>query len=209
LTFATILAELVARGAEDNSARNGVWVNNAYKEIVNAYDWPFTYTAVTGDSGAGTADTPYLRKAILVGDISDDELVTPGRPLSKITLAELSDVYEVEDANPTGRPEFWYLEASSPGDEQIVAYPPSGTLFVRYHRFAATLTGSDVPMFRDDYHYLIVDRAMVEVKKDNNEYDAAEQVLRFYERGLARMAKELQVYSREGSYVQVPNPTDG
>jgi hypothetical protein len=201
---------MVSRGAEDNSARNGVWANIAYKEIVNAADWPFTFTAVTGGADTGQADVPLARKIIFVGDVSGDDTKVPGRKLHRITPAELMDFYGTEDFYEAGPAIFWYYEASAPsGTEQVVSFPSSGTLFVRYQMRATTLSGSDVPIFHADYHYLIVDRAMVEVLKDNHEWDEARTAMQFYKQQLAEMQRDLLGYAREGTYIDAGSPGDG
>lgn len=205
MNFSELKTELTSRGAENDATRNGRWINQAYREIINAYDWPFTETSTTGTAGAGFVSVPSLRKVIVVGDILGAS-GTPGRRLSKATFAELSEDMEIENIGDTGSPEFWWYDAVA---GQIKSYPLGGTIYARYHQRINELTGTDTPIFDEEYHLLIAERAMVEVYKDLHDYEEAAAVRQEYLYGLALMAKDHQVYSRESSYIQATNPYDG
>lgn len=203
MNFTEIVAEVGSRGAEDVVARTESWVNFAYRKIVNAYEWPFTIEEATGTAGAGTVTISDFRRAIVVGDISDGS-EAPGRRLKKITYEEIAEDIQAEDITTTGTPEFWWLDG-----DVIKTFPSGGTVFVRYHKRVAPLSGVQEPIFDEEYHQLIVDRAMVEVYKDTEEFKAASALLSDYFANLVDMAKDYQVYSREHSYIQHPNPYDG
>lgn len=204
MTFADITAEMVARGAEDNATRNGVWANLAYKEIVNARDWPFTETFVAGSANAGFVTIADFRKAGWVGDTSQTGTI-PGLRLHRTTYDAIGRDGG-EEVAVAGSPEFWWYRAS---DTSVRAYPFGGTLYVRYYKRATALTGVQEPIFLSDYHYLIVDRAMVEVLKDNQQYQEAGLALQLFERGLAKMAEEYGVDSVEHDYIDAGTPYDG
>jgi hypothetical protein len=206
MTFAELLAELVARGAENNPTRNGRWINLAYREIANAYDWPFTEVTATGTAGTGIVAVADVRKVHVVGDISAAPTKVPGRKLDRITFDELSEDLHIEDVAQTGIPEFWWLDSA---DTTIKGHPLGGTIYVRYQKRLAELTGVDVPAFNAEYHLLIVERAMSDVYADIPEDDASARALQRYERGLLKMASDYQVNSREHSYIQVGEPYDG
>lgn len=206
MTTTELVTELVARGAEVNTTRNEAWINLSYKEIWNAFEWPFTEAEVTGSAGAGLVTTPTdFRKAIYVTD--KQQGTPPGRPLDKITMAELQEEYGIEDFSATSNaPEFWYIDGVT---GQIKTYPLGGTVYVRYWKRATTVTGAGAPLIPAEYHLLIADRAMVEVYKDNDEQAQAEKQLAFYDRQLRIMAKDYGLDSREPSFVQIPAPYDG
>jgi hypothetical protein len=205
MTFADITAEMTARGSEASSARNGVWANVAYRMILNAHDWPFTVTATTGTVGAGGVAVPTFRKAIVVGDLGSTAL-PPGTLLRKITYEELAEDIEAEDIVVAGTPEFWWYDAVA---GLINTYPKGGTIYARYYARSAPLSGVNEPAFDEEYHNLVVDRAMVEVYKDSSEFEAATALLNQYYVDLAAMARDYQVYSREHGYIQVPDAYDG
>lgn len=205
MTTTQMVTELISRGAESDTTRNEQWLNLAYKEIWNAYGWPFAEAEVTGAGGAGLVTTPTdFRQAIYVTDKSGG--TPPGRPLDFITMAELQEDYKIEDLSKTAQAEFWYIDNVL---GQIKAYPLGGTIYMRYYKRAATITGGGSPLIPADYHMLIIDRALVEVYKDNDEQAQGEKQLAFYDRQLLQMARDFQVVSRATSYIQVGTPYDG
>lgn len=209
MNFAELTQELFDRGAnyldEDASsqARAERWLNQAYQEICNLHAWPFMQTTATGTAGTGTVSVPDLRKVRFVGDISAG--TTPGRRLRKILLEDLESSLEVEDASTTGTPEFYYID----GGTIIRTYPVGGTVYVAYTKRAQSMTGTDTPVFAIDYHDLIVDRAMIKVYKDSDNFEAAAALKDEYNAGLAAMAEDYQLDTREGDYVDVGWPYDG
>lgn len=195
--------EAVARGAEASETRLDAWLNQAYRRILNAYDWPFTEATTTGAAGTGVVTITDFRKAILV---SDSTLNSPGARLSKITWPELSEDIEAEKFAQTGTPEFWYFDGVA---NQIKTYPLGGTITVRYYKRINPLTAADSPVFDEEYHLDVVDRAMIEVYKDNDEMESAATQAQIVRDNLLQMARDYQVISREVSYIQLPNPYDG
>lgn len=210
MTFAELTSELVARGAVSDSTRNGRWINVAYRRIGNAYDWPFTEAVATGATGAGSLQLTDFRKAQYVGDLAQTSGVTPGFPLARITPAELAEEYGISNLAAAGTPSFWWLDTSvGPALPNIRTYPLGGTVYVRYQKRLDELAGSQAPVFDEEYHSLIVDRAMVEVYRDADEQGLAKDLMNQFREDLASMAQDYEVYSRQGSYIQVVDPTDG
>lgn len=206
MTFADLKTELIARGAvDDGGTRLGQWVNMAYRRIANSFDWPFTEVTATGTALAGTVVVADVRKVQFVGDISASG-AAPGRQLSKITIAELNEELLIDNVSTTGTPDFWYLDAAT---STIKTYPSGGTVYVRYHKRLDPLTGVQSPVFDEEYHNLIVDRALVESYKDTDEFQAARELMQDFLGNLSAMAMDYQVYSREHSYIQVGEPFDG
>jgi len=207
VNFANVTDELIARGS-DGSGREGGWINLAYRRILNAYEWPFTEGTATGTAGAGFVQVADLKKVRFVGDIGQ-ATAAPGYPLSKITVDELAEEYKITSLTETGVPAFWWLDNSASPTPVIRAYPVGGTLHVRYQKRIDPLTGTNSPVFDEEYHLLIVDRAMVEVYKDGEEWAAAKEALQMFAVDLGAMAQDYQVYARQGGYIEVPDPTDG
>lgn len=206
MTFAELKTELIARGAtDDGGTRLGRWINLGYRKIANAYDWPFTEVTATGTALAGTVVVADVRKVQFVGDISSSGQA-PGRQLSKITPAELSEELFIDNLATTGTPDFWYMD---PATSTIKTYPLGGTVYVRYYKRLDELTGVQAPVFDEEYHPLIVDRAMIEAYKDTDELDTAAKALAQVEFDIGRMALDYQLVAREHSYIQAGEPFDG
>jgi hypothetical protein len=206
LTFAELNTELVSRGATADPTRNGRWLNLAYREIGNAYDWPFTEASATGSAGTGVVAVADFRKAIVVGNILPTGGTLPGDRLHKITYAELTEDLGVDSISQAGTPEFWWYD---PSVTQIKAYPLGGTVYARYYKRLSELSGAQTPAFDAEYHNLIVDRAMMEVYKDTPEFELVNALEQSYLGRLGRMASDYQVTSREHGYIQVVDPRDG
>lgn len=206
MTFMDLRDEMVARGALDDINRNGERINLAYRAITSAFDWPFLETTATGTSGAGSVAVSDLRKVILVGDLDQGGGSEPGRLLQAVRFEELAEDLDVQDIGLTGTPDWWWYDAT---DATIKSHPLGGTLFVRYYKRPAPLSGIDVPAFDEAYHLLIVDRAMVEAYKDTDDYQAARDALQLYTDGLGGMAQDYEVNKREHSFIQVGTPYDG
>jgi hypothetical protein len=204
MNLSDLRTEMVSRGAEDNQTRNDRWLNLGYRLILNAFDWPFSEATVNGLAGTGTISIGDFRKAQYVTDISGGK--TPGRPLEKITYTELVEDFSIENFALTGTPQFWYWDGVA---QTIKSYPLGGTLHIRYQKRVDSLTTLDEPIFDEEYHLLIADRAMVEVHKDNEDLEAASSQLAMFLQDLGRMAQDYQVHSRAHSFIQVGEPYDG
>lgn len=208
MTFADLTAEMLKRGAENDATRNGLWINLGYREVLNRYEWSFSVFTATGTPGTGVVSVPSIRKVYVVGDVNGMAAgAVPGRKLFGITFEELTEdpLIQTEDVTITGTPEFWWYDAAS---TSIKAFPVGGTIYVRGIARLDELTGVQVPVFDEEYHLLIVDRAMVEVLMDRGEYEEAARLLQHFERRLLLMAQDYQVNAREHSYVQA-DPFDG
>lgn len=207
MDFLDLRQELVDRGALDDPTRNGNRIDAAYRIITNAFDWPFAVKTATGVADAGEVAVADLRKVIVVGDLSQagsgDE---PGRRLDAINYEELAEDLDVDDVGQTGTAQYWWYDAAAGA---IKSYPVGGTLYVRYYKRFEPLSTATTPEFDEEYHLLIVDRAMVEAYKDTDDYAMARDALQLYQTGLAGMAQDYEVFKREHSYIQVVNPYDG
>lgn len=196
MTYAEIAAEVVNRGAQNNTGRLSLFINAAYKKIVNGDDWPFTLADATGSAGAGfvalTSST--FRKIILVTDVQSS---TPGRPLTRTTLDELVDYGDV-DATLTGTPDLWYYDAVA---AQVKAFPVGGTVKVRYHQRVADLSGANAPVFHADYHYIVVKQAVVYVYEDRDNLQAAATLQSDVDRDLAAMREDYQINARDHLFI--------
>lgn len=206
MNFATLLTEFVARGAQDNDTRNGIWLNEAYQFILNNRGWPFTVAEATGTADAGEVVVTAARKIILVSDISSG--ASPGARLQRASLDTLSNEFAVEDITESGDPVFWWLDETET-TPTIKAYPVGGTIFARYYKRLDNLTGTDTPVFDEAYHELILDLAMVRVYKDNDDFETAGIARQDAMQSLGQMGQDYQWFAKEPEYIQVMSVTDG
>lgn len=204
MNFTELQAELYARGtdylAEDaqGAARAARWLNQAYREIVNLQAWSFLRTTVTGTAGTGLVSIPDLRRVLYVGDATGVAAGEAGRPLRRATIEE---VVAEDGTGSTGTPEFYYIINGT-----VYSYPLGGTVRVTYVRRVPPMSGTDEPVFDEEYHNLIVDKAMVRAYIDSDNYEAAAALRAEVDLTLAAMSEDYMIESRE---VQFLEPTGG
>lgn len=202
MNFSELTAELFARGTDyldedaDSRARAERWLNQAYREILNLQAWPFLEAVATGSTGAGSVTIADLRRIRFVQDLTTKDY------LSRTTLDDLAD--EGLDVTQTGTAEFYYVE----GGTVVNTWPVGGTIQVYYIKRVGALSGTQTPVFLDEYHDLIIDRAMMKAYKDSDNFEARAALKEEYDAGVAAMAEDYQIVSREVTYMQV-DPYDG
>lgn len=201
--------ELFARGTnyleEDaaSEARADRWLNDAYREILNLHAWPFLEAEATGaGGGVGYVALTDLRKIRFVFNIS----TTPPTKLARISLDDL--VGEDTIYSRAGTPAYYYVENNSATEMAVTAYPVGGQIKVWYYKRVADLSGSDEPLFDEQYHNLIVDKAMIMAYNDSDNFEAADRLNAQVNVRLAAMAEDYMLNSRELEFVQV-DPYDG
>lgn len=218
MTFAELKTEFFARGTdyleEDAAgiARAARWLNQAYREICNLQPWPFLTAEVVGSSltltqgGAGLPPTgglavPGLRRIRYVTDGSTGAY--PGAPLKKVLMEDLlRDGY---DLTLSGSPDYYYVLNGT----AVASYPLGSSIRVGYiKRTDPMVADADEPLFDEEYHDLIVDRAMIKAYKDSDNFEAASSLREEYNAGLAAMAEDYMLDSRDVQYIDV-NPYDG
>lgn len=206
MNFNELKAELFDRGTnyldEDaaGQARVERWLNIAYRLILNVHSWPFLQTNATGAEGAGFVSVPDLRKLLIVSDVEGTDGLAPGIKLTRTTIEELVD--RGENLALTGVPEEYYVLDGT----QVRSFPLGGTIRVDYVRRVAPLSGTDVPVFDEEYHNLIVDRAMMMAYVDSDNFEARSALKEEYDDNLRAMAEDYQLDSREVNYL---TPTGG
>lgn len=176
--------EIEASGAENiandtgGEARINRWIQQAIREICDYKPWPFLLATKEGKAPLEIADLGHVQA---VSDLSNDNTLEP------ITLnqALLGD----PDLDSTGNPEYWYTEDG----ETIKIFPASTTTTIKvyYRKTPAELEDEGEPIIPADYHSLIVDLVMVKVYKKGDNFEAAAEVLKDYERKLEGMVHAL------------------
>lgn len=180
-----IREEIVASGAENilndtgGEARINRWIQQAIREICDYKPWPFLFAE---KEGAAPLTIDDLGHVVAVAD------VTHRNPLDPATLNQilLSD--------PTlagvGQAEVWFTEDGS----TIKVYPApggGGSFKVRYRKVPVELKDEEEPIIPVDYHDLIVTRVRVKVYKATDNWEAASEAWKDYEKEREAMVHAL------------------
>ena len=197
MTFAELKTELYARGTDYLSEdAQGViraerWLNQGYREILNLQAWTFLRTTATGTEGAGFVAVPDLRRVRFVVNVDGGhEWVLQRTSMEDLTQSE-------SDLTLTGTPELYYIEGG-----QIKAYPVGGTIKAYYLKRVPPMTGTDEPIFDEEYHPLIVDRAMMKAYADSDNFEALAALKLEFDAGVSAMAEDYTLETREVSYLE-------
>lgn len=184
MNFGELQTEFYSRGfdyMEDSTAsqtRAKRWLNQAYLELCEMYDWPFLEASTTGTSNITISD---LGKVLSVID-STNYTVVPY--LDRREVLRIST-----DLTTTGVASVWYLEGST----TLKTYPVStSTLTIRYISVPTELSSSsDSPVVPARFQDLIVDGAVIKAYKDNDDAQAAAALRQEYDRSLQVMINSL------------------
>src|SRR5690606_7391971 len=183
------------------------WLNQAYREMLNLHSWPFLQAHVTGAAGAGQVVVPDLRKIRFVTDVDqygDGAGSVPGRALTRVSKDDLVDEYK--DLTHTGRPDYYYLDGTS----TVNTYRVGGTIRVDYIKRVDPMSSDlDEPIFDEEYHPLIVDRAMIKAYIDSDNFEAAQALRDEFDAWMLAMAEDYLLDSREVQIIRIVDPYDG
>lgn len=208
MIFTDLREELFARGTdyleEDAAgiARADRWLNQGYREILNLHAWRFLHAFVLGTEGAGTAAVPDLRRIRYVTNTDGVTPGIPGHPLQPTTDEDLVD--EGQDLAQTGTPETFYVATNN----IIVAHPVGGTIRVDYVKRVPPMSGTDEPVFDEEYHPIIVDKAMVKAYVDSDNFEAAAALKLEINEQLNAMAEDYMLAERQVQFLK-PTGLDG
>jgi hypothetical protein len=178
-----IREEVIALGAENIANDTGGedrinrWIQQSIREICDHKPWPFLMATKEGAAPLTIAD---LGHVIAVVD------VTNRNPLEPITLNQviLGDPTQVG----TGNAEYWYTE-----DGEVIKVAPisASTFKVHYRKVPVELKDEEEPIIPADYHDLIVTRTRVKAYKATDNFEAAAEALKDYERDRGAMVHAL------------------
>ncbi len=183
LTFLELIEEFRERGFDDfsaESARVKRWVNQAYREVVDARPWPFLEGEIE-DTAPVTIEN--LGHVLSVADATTKY---PLDPVDRRTVVRNLDA----SLEGTGPPSLWYQES----DETIAVYPKNTTNTIQI-RFLA-----NPPKLEEDsdkvwvpYAYcdLIVDGAVIKGLKHRSAWEEVTAARTEWERELAQMTHAL------------------
>jgi hypothetical protein len=178
-----IREEVIANGAENiasdtgGEARINRWIQQSYREICDHKPWPFLYATKEGAAPLEIADLGHVQAVVDVAARNELEPAT----LNQLLLGDptLSSV---------GAAMYWFL---TDGKKVNVLPVSSATFKVHYRKVPAALTDEEEPIFPADYHDLVVDRTRVKTYKATDNFEAAAEILKDYERQLSVMVHAL------------------
>lgn len=199
MDFSELKVEFYARGT-DNLSEDGPgvvraerWLNQAYREICNLHPWPFLHATTSGTGGE--VSIPDVRRIIYVTDVE-------GNYLQPTTIEQLVNSDGVTNLSTTGTPDYWYLDNTI-----LKTFPVGDSINVRYIKRVGPLTGTDVPLFDEEYHTLIVDRAMIKAYQDSDNFEAAAALREEFNSEVQAMVEDYQVYTADLFFID-PYGTD-
>lgn len=192
MTLKELREEVVARGAQNilsdasGETRINRWINQAIRDICDFKPWPFLLTSKEGAAPLKIEDLGHVEVAI---DATND---------NKLRFATIGQLTQGDpDLSSKGNAEYWYTE----DNETVKVFPASGsaTFKFTYRKIPADLTeDGKSPVIPAAYHDLIVDGVMVKVYKSTDNFEAAAEVLKDYERRLDGMVRALRKPNYDG-----------
>jgi hypothetical protein len=179
--------EVKARGFDYlPDGRLTIALNNAKNHLEDAADWPWLETTATGTSPLEITD---LKSVLSVVDTTND---------TRLTEADIRDF--PEDADTTGRPDFWYLD----GLTTLRVYPlQEVALSVRYLKYSPELVNiTDTPLIPARYHSVWIDLAVAETYKDDDNFAGYQAVIADADRRIEQMMQTFVFRNHQGPGMQ-------
>jgi hypothetical protein len=186
VTRAELVQECIDRGYDYvKTSRIQGFVQRAYEEICSRYAWDFLEAPLEEDEAP-------LEIADLAAILFVTDTVSKVR-LRGVTASWLANFYS--DLTESGAAQFWYLDGNT-----LRVFPVStNKIGGRYKKKPPTMADGDEPLIPSEWQYLIVDRAIVDCLKDDDEYDNARALLGDVNAGIERMASALLHRNRQNS----------
>lgn len=184
MTRKEIREEVVANGAENianeegGEARLNRWIAQVIRDICDLKPWPFLMVTKEGKAPLEVADLAHVEAMV---DVTNDNR------LRSITVGQV--IAGDPDLSQVGNAAYWYTEDG----KTLKVYPAntSATFKVHYRKTPAALTDGESPIIPADYHDVIVDGVRIKVYKATDNFAAAAEILKDYERRLDGMAHAL------------------
>lgn len=183
-----IREEVIASGAENIAGQAGGvdrinrWIQQSIRELCDFKPWPFLFAKVEGAAPLTIADLGHVQGVIDVGNRNELEPIT----INQVLLGDPTQV-------GVGNPEYWFTE-----DGAVIKITPSRagiTLRVLYRKVPLELEDADEPIIPVDYHDLIVIRTRVKVYEFTDNFEAAAEILKDYERQRGLMVHALMKFN--------------
>ncbi len=176
MTRKEIREEVIALGAENiatqagGEARLNRWIQQAIRELCDFKPWPFLFATKEGATPLAIAD---LGHVVAVSDVTNRNPIEPAT-INQLLLVD-------PNLGGLGQAEFWFTEDGK--TIKVYPFPNAGGSFkVRYRKVPAELADNEEPIVPKDYHDLIVSRVRVKAYKASDNFEAAAEELKGYER---------------------------
>lgn len=202
MNFSELKTEFYARGTDYLSVdaagvtRAELWLNEAYREICGLHAWPFL-----DDEASGTPplSIPTLRRVRYVR-------LTNRAWWTLIDSTEEDLIQDGYDLTQTGLPEYYYIKG---GNEIRTAPKATESITVGFIKRIDPLSGTQTPLFDEEYHGIIVDRAMIKAYIDTAEFTLAAELRNEYNQRVQGMVEDYQINTRDVSFLDPGLPYDG
>lgn len=176
--------EFIASGFENianeegGEARINRWIQQVIRDICDLKPWPFLMVTKEGKAPLEVADLAHVEAMV---DATNDNR------LRSITLGQL--VAGDPDLSGVGNAAYWYTEDG----RTLKVYPANttATFKVHYRRTPPALADNEEPIIPADYHDVIVDGVRIKAYKATDNFSAAAEILKDYERRLEGMTHAL------------------
>lgn len=176
------------------------FINKSQRDIINSeIEWPFTVSAATITTGAGTGE--YAResdaKTIDYDSFTIQESAsTAERTLKYISYEEYIQKFNETDTNPTGdaRGLSQYVYETPDHKIGLSPVPDVATYTVRYFYYKTNsdmAANTDTPVIPERFHDVIVNRARYYAHMLRSDVQFSQLALRDYQEGLQRMRIEI------------------
>jgi len=176
------------------------FINKSQRDIINSeVEWPFTVTAgtITTTAGTGEYTKPASAKTIDFDSFTIQESATTSEKVLKyISFNEYLERLNETDTNPAGNgqglPQYVYFTP----DENIglSPVPDLATYTARYYYYSThvdMVAATDTPAIPERFHDVIVNRARYYTHMLRSDIQFSQLALRDYTDGLGRMRVEL------------------
>jgi hypothetical protein len=179
-TLTELVNEVVERGYQYESTTTiEASIQRHYQRLEGRYNWPWREGTKEGVAPFEIKD---LRGILSVENTTAQSTIY-GQ--SRQWLAE-----HYPDLEESGSPAWWWLDSLT---LRIFPTSTSENISVRYLKRPEKLTASTEPAMPPEWHYLIVDLAVIDALKNNDQYDTARELKESVEADLQQMvAAELK-----------------
>jgi hypothetical protein len=163
MTFEQLVQEVNERGYQYLAAsRVELFVQRAYQKLEAKYPWPWREATKEGVAPLEIKD---LRDVLSVANTTQE------RPIYGQTRQWLAERYS--DLEESGSPTWWWLDNLT---LRVFPTSTSENISVRYAKKPEALTAKAEPTMPSEWHGLIVDLAVVECLKDNDQLEEAREL---------------------------------
>jgi len=174
LNLSELVQEVIGRGySYESTTVIESAIQRHYQRLEARYVWPWREATKEGIAPFEIKD---LRDILSVTNVTQE------RPLYGQTRQWLAERFS--NLEESGLPLWWWLDNLT---LRIFPISTTETISVRYAKKPAVLTAESEPAMPSEWHYLIVDSAIVDLLKSNDEYSVARELKESVETDLLGM----------------------